>query len=75
MAVHEPAEGYLFGNGTGEIYGKPFEAGAHGLWPGRPEYRSAYVLWRRGVKPKDLGEIDMLSIAGRFAKLLGWKFP
>lgn len=75
VAVYEPADGSLFGNGTAEIHGKPFEAGTHGLWPGRPEYRSAYVLWHRRVQPKDLGEIDMLSIAGRFAKLLGWKFP
>ncbi len=75
VAVYEPAPGFLFGNGSAELYTKPFETGVHGLWPGRPGYRSVYLFWRRGIRPRSLGEIDMLSIAGRLAAFLGWKFP
>jgi hypothetical protein len=75
LAAYEPADGFLFGSGASEIYTRPAESGVHGLWPGRPDYRSVYLLWRPGIRPRDLGEIDMLSLAGRFAAVLGWKFP
>lgn len=75
----EPAEHYQFaysmpGSSTGgELYMPPREKGNHGQWPLRPDYRSTFALWRRGIKPQKLPEIDMLTIAGRLADVLGVK--
>ena len=46
--------------------------GDHGFWPLR--YRSTFILWTPGGKPARLGEIDMLSIAGRLAAVLELDF-
>jgi predicted AlkP superfamily pyrophosphatase or phosphodiesterase len=68
----EPAEGVLFTEGAGG--GTIREAGVHGLWPGRPDYRATFVLWGPGVKREKLGEISMLDLAERFAGILKLKF-
>ena len=74
-AVYEPADGFLFGpENSKELITKPHEVGVHGLWPLRRDYRSVYVLWGTGVNPERLGEIEMTSIAGRLAKVLGVEF-
>jgi predicted AlkP superfamily pyrophosphatase or phosphodiesterase len=44
--------------------------GDHGLWPLRPDYRSTFILWVPGGKPARLGELDMLTLAGRLAQVL-----
>jgi predicted AlkP superfamily pyrophosphatase or phosphodiesterase len=44
--------------------------GEHGLWPLRADYRSTFVLWTPGGKPARLGEVDMLTLAGRLAQVL-----
>ncbi|MFN7934603.1 MAG: ectonucleotide pyrophosphatase/phosphodiesterase [Bryobacteraceae bacterium] len=49
--------------------------GSHGYWPVRDDYRSVYVLWGAGVKRERLPEIEMTSIAGRLAVVLGLRFP
>jgi hypothetical protein len=51
------------------------ERGVHGLWPGRPGYRATFLLWGAGIKPGRLPEISMLEFAGRFAEVLGVRFP
>lgn len=59
-------------------FGKPEPravSGAHGYWPLRKDYRATYALWGPGVKRERLPEIDMLSIAGRLAAVLGIEFP
>jgi hypothetical protein len=45
VAAYEPADLFLFSPAPTEgPYGKPFEFGTHGLWPGRPAYRSVFLL-------------------------------
>lgn len=48
--------------------------GDHGMWPLRQDYRSAFILFSPGEKPARLGEIDILSLAGRFAQVLDLDF-
>jgi len=52
-----------------ELFLKPAQAGRHGHWPTR--YRAAFALWGAEVERGRGGEIDMLEVAGRFARLLG----
>jgi predicted AlkP superfamily pyrophosphatase or phosphodiesterase len=70
LYAFEPVEHVNFG--TGKISGP---RGTHGFWPLRDDYRSVYVLWGSGVKGERLPEIEMTSIAGRLASVLGLKFP
>jgi predicted AlkP superfamily pyrophosphatase or phosphodiesterase len=65
-AAYEPADRFAFSPKALETqYGKPYEIGTHGLWPGRPEYRSVFVLWGPGVKAERLPEISILDIYSR----------
>lgn len=48
----------------------PHERGNHGLWPGRADYRSVFVIFGPGIKPGKTLEIDMLAIADRLAQVL-----
>jgi len=66
-AVYEPADGFLFST-TGD--GKPKEPGVHGLWPGRPMYRSVFIAWGPGIKPAALPELQMTEIYQRLKALL-----
>jgi hypothetical protein len=81
VAAFEPEEHYQFAYSmpgstpSAELYLPPREIGNHGQWPLRPGYRSAFALWRQGAKPERLPELDMLSIAGRLAAVLGVKLP
>lgn len=49
--------------------------GTHGFWPRRSDYRASFVLWGNGVKPERIREIEMTSLAARFADVLGVRFP
>lgn len=71
VAAFEPREHFLFGPGTTEVFTAPREKGNHGLWPTRPGYRSVFGLWRRGIKPERLGEMDMLNLCQRLAQAMG----
>jgi predicted AlkP superfamily pyrophosphatase or phosphodiesterase len=53
---------------------KPTDPGAHGYWPIRNDYRSTFLLWGPGTNRGRIGEIDMLSIAGRLSSVLGISF-
>jgi hypothetical protein len=45
LAAYEPAERFAFSpQPLKERYGKPYEIGTHGLWPGRPDYRAVFLL-------------------------------
>jgi predicted AlkP superfamily pyrophosphatase or phosphodiesterase len=71
-AVFESAEHFLFGAGkAGAIFSEPSERGVHGLWPGRKDYSSTFVLWGKGVKPARKPRASMLTIAPRLAEILG----
>jgi hypothetical protein len=70
-AAYEPADGFLFSPTAMETrYGQPKEEGFHGLWPGRPRYRSVFVAWGPGVKAELLPEMPMVEIYARLKGLL-----
>jgi len=71
LAVFEPMEHVQFGKPAP----REGESGSHGYWPLRKDYRATFALWGAGVKRERLPEIDMLSIAGRLAAVLGLEFP
>jgi predicted AlkP superfamily pyrophosphatase or phosphodiesterase len=72
VAVYEPADLFLFSpTPTEGRYGKPYEIGTHGLWPGRPQYRSVFLIWGPGIKPERLPEMPMTGIYSRLRSLLG----
>ena len=71
-AAYEPADLFLFSPAPTEgRYGKPYEIGTHGLWPGRPEYRSVFLLWGPGIRAERMPEIAMVDIYPRLKSLLG----
>ena len=72
-AIFESAPHVWFGAAeAGPVETKAHEPGAHGHWPTR--YRSVFVVWGAGVSKRDLGEIQMTSIAARLAGFLGIEF-
>jgi len=76
VAVFEPAEHVMFGAvAKGPYFGPPSEKGNHGFWPLRRDYRSVFVIFGPGIKPGVDSEIQMTSVAGRLAALLGLQFP
>lgn len=70
-AAYEPADGFLFSPlPTEGRYGKPHEIGTHGLWLGRPNYRSVFLLWGPGIRAARLPEISILDILPRLTAVL-----
>jgi predicted AlkP superfamily pyrophosphatase or phosphodiesterase len=70
-AAYEPADLFLFSPNPMEgRYGEPHEIGTHGLWPGRPAYRSVFLLWGPGIKAERISEISMIGIYPRLKSLL-----
>src|SRR5262249_9855028 len=57
-ALFQPVEHMMFGNDP-----KPREIGNHGLWPGRGDYRSVFILWGPQVRAAKKPEMSMLEIA------------
>ena len=50
--------------------------GMHGYFPAAPEMRSTFLITGPGIaKGKDLGEIDMRSIAPTLARVMGTNLP
>lgn len=73
-AAFESAEHFLFGAAKpGEVFSEPTERGVHGLWPGRKDYASSFILWGKGIKPARKPRTSMLTIAPRLAEILGLK--
>jgi predicted AlkP superfamily pyrophosphatase or phosphodiesterase len=70
LAVFEPMEHYVFTSAKDAPALAEIKRGDHGYWPLRKDYRSTFLLWGAGVKRERLPELDMLSIAGRFARIL-----
>jgi hypothetical protein len=71
VAAYEPADLFLFSPTPPDgRYGKPYEIGTHGLWPGRPAYRSVFLLWGPGIHPEKLPEMSQLDIYPRLKSLL-----
>jgi len=62
----------MFGRATsGDYLSAPREKGEHGLWPLRADYRSVYIARGPGIEATSGPQIEMLSIRGRLAMLLG----
>ena len=40
------------------------------LWPGRPDYRSVFLLWGPGIAKSRLPEMSMLEILPRLRSIL-----
>lgn len=57
----------------GPALGPGTHLGINGLWPSRPNYRAVMILAGAGIKPRRLGEIDMLQIAPTLADAMGVK--
>lgn len=75
LAAFEPAAHHLFGaSSTGELFARPAEAGVHGLWPLRNDYRAALIIWGKDIKPARKSQVSMLDIAPRLAALMGIDF-
>ncbi|MBS1807168.1 MAG: alkaline phosphatase family protein [Acidobacteria bacterium] len=75
-AVFESAEHFLFGVAKpGEVFAEPTERGVHGLWPGRKDYASSFIVWGKGIKPARKPRASMLTIAPRLAAILGVQWP
>ena len=71
LAAYEPADLFLFSpQPTEGAYGKPYEIGTHGLWPGRPDYRSVFMLWGPGIKPMKTPALSVLDIYPRLKRIL-----
>jgi predicted AlkP superfamily pyrophosphatase or phosphodiesterase len=76
LAAFEPADHVMFSSApSGAVRSPPREKGEHGFWPARPDYRSVYVLWGPGVRPRALPELQMLDLHGRLAAALGLTCP
>jgi predicted AlkP superfamily pyrophosphatase or phosphodiesterase len=76
IAAFEPVEHVMFGAASkGPYFSPPTEKGNHGFWPLRRDYRSVFVTFGPGVKSGVEPEIQMISIAGRLAALMGLQFP
>ena len=70
-AAYEPADRFVFSpKPLPERYGKPYEIGTHGLWPGHEDYRAVFLLWGPGIRAAKLPEMPMTDIAPRLAALL-----
>ena len=72
VAAFESAQGVQFARGGGTaLWAENKSRGEHGLWPGRPDYRSIYMAAGPGIKARRSGGISMLEINGRLEQLLG----
>jgi hypothetical protein len=73
QAAFEPADHVVFVRQPErrELYVMPSEPGTHHFWPGRPGFRSVFVLWEPGVPPQREPEISILDICARLARVLG----
>jgi predicted AlkP superfamily pyrophosphatase or phosphodiesterase len=72
LAAYEPADHFLFSpKPTEGRYGKPYEIGTHGFWPGHPDYRSVFLVWGLGIHAAKMPEISLLDIYPRLVEILG----
>lgn len=65
-----------FASAAGPLIAPSRSRGTHGYFPDSPNMRSSFFLLGKGIaKGKDLGQIDMRSIAPTLARLLGTSLP
>jgi predicted AlkP superfamily pyrophosphatase or phosphodiesterase len=72
IAAFEPADHVMFGRSDRDMaHTPPPEKGDHGFWPLRHDYRSTFLMAGPGIRPKNLGQLEMVSLEGRLAAPLG----
>ena len=74
-AFDTPANYIVSPEDNGPAIGPGNHHGVSGLWPDRPGYRSVFVIAGPGVRPRKLGEIDLLQIAPTLADAIGVRLP
>ncbi len=72
-AFDTPANYVAVDDNSGPALGPGTHLGVSGLWPGRPGYRSVFVIAGAGIHARKLGEIDLLQIAPTLADAIGIK--
>jgi len=71
-AAFEPDDHVMFGRSERDVpHAPPPEKGDHGFWPLRHDYRSVFLLSGPGVKPENLGPVEMVSLEDRLAGAMG----
>jgi hypothetical protein len=70
-AAFEPVEGVNFARGVDGLWPEHKPRGEHGLWPGRPDYRSVYFVAGPGIQAGKSAPMQMLEINARLERLLG----
>ena len=68
----DPAEHVLFfsRDASGPAHSTPPERGDHGFWPLRHDYRSIFLLSGPGIKPGQLGSVEMISLDSRLQQAM-----
>jgi predicted AlkP superfamily pyrophosphatase or phosphodiesterase len=74
-AFDTPANYVASPQDRGPALGPGTHLGISGLWPGRPGYRSVFIIAGEGVSVRKLGEIDLLQIAPTLAGAIGVELP
>jgi len=75
-AAYEPADGVMFGPADhGQAVVSIKLRGEHGFWPGRPDYRAAFILWGEGIGRGRIPELPLTRHAGLFSETLGVPHP
>lgn len=77
LAAFEPAEHVAFVRepDNAELFSKPREPGTHHFWPGRPGFRSVFVLWGPTIAARREPEMSILDLCPRLAAVLGIARP
>jgi hypothetical protein len=76
-AAFEPAAHVTFVDNplSHQLYEAPKERGGHHFWPGRPAFRSVFMLWGPHIPARHEPEASMLTIARRLGSVLGIERP
>ena len=59
----------------GPAVGRGPHTGTHAMWPNRADFRTILIVKGAGVKPRKLGEIDLMQVAPTLADVVGLKLP
>lgn len=74
--VLEARPGYVFSESWAEpLVSKATYKGAHGYAPELPDMGATLFFWGDGVKPGELGDVEMIDVAPTIASLLGLTLP
>ncbi len=76
VAAFLPVSGFVpVAENKGPAVARGSHRGVHNSWPLQQNYRSVFLLWGDGLKPKKLPEISIFAVAPTLADVLGVKLP